>query len=184
MSGKARYIPPEYILPLSLSLFLSLSLSLSVSLVVPASTETITISLSSPVTSTLAISQTTSNHFISFEDPRQGWETISELHLRRELPKKISKYRGNCYKTIPQSDRLLVRPYSISSWLNPKTGNERYRHEPLYIHFEDNCLKGYDSKNYYALNEPFNYQQIKLDKETRNKLSDVEIVYLEDLDMN
>ena len=74
--------------------------------------------------------------------------------------------------------------YGISSWLDPKTGNEPSRHEHLYIHFEDNCLKAYDSKHYYTPKESFNYQQIKLDKETRKKLSDDDIVYLEDLGIN
>ena len=144
-----------------------------------ASTETATISLSSPVTSTLASSQASSSLCISFEDPRQGRETIFELHLKSELPKRISRCRGNCHKTITQSDRLLVRSYGISSWLDHKTGKERSRHGPLYIHFQDNCHKAYDSKNYYAPNELFNYQQIKLDEGTREKLSDVDIAYLQ-----
>ena len=58
------------------------------SILVPASTKTI--SLRSPVTSTLASSQTSSSQCISFEDARQDRETIFELHLRSELPKKIS----------------------------------------------------------------------------------------------
>lgn len=52
---------------------------------------------------------------------------------------------------------------------------------PLYIHFQYNCLKAYDRKNYYLPSELFNYQQIKLDEGTRKKLSDAGIVYLEDL---
>ena len=156
----------------------------SQSTLAPPSTETATISLSSPVTSTLPSSQASSSQCISFEDLRQGRETIFELHLRSELPKKISRCRGNCHKTITQSDRLLVRSYGISSWLDPKTGEERSRHGPLYIHFQDNCLKAYDSKNYYAPNELFNYQQIKLDEETRKKLFDVDIVHLQHLGKN
>ena len=90
-------------------------LSPSPSILAPASIETATISLTSPVTSTLASSQASSSQCIPFEDARQGRETIFELHLRSELPKKISMCRGNCHKTITQSDRLLVRSYSISS---------------------------------------------------------------------
>ena len=156
----------------------------SSSILAPASTETATISLSSPVTYTLASSQVSSSQCISFENPLHGQETIFELYLRSELAKKISRCRGNCQKTITQSDRLLVRFYGISSWLNRKTGKQRSRHGPLYIHFQDSCLKAYDSKNYYAPNELFNYQQIKLDKETRKKLSDVDIIYLQDLGIN
>ena len=91
------------------------NLSPSPSILVSASVETTTISLTSPVTSTLASSQASSSQCISFEDPRQGPETIFELHLRSELPKKISMCRGNCHKSITQSDRLLVRSYDISS---------------------------------------------------------------------
>ena len=160
------------------------NLSPSLFILVPASFVTATISLSSPVTSTLASSQASSSQCISFEDLRQGRETTFELHLRSELPKKISRCGGNYHKTITQSDRLLVRSYGISSWLDPKTGEERSRHGPLYIHFQDNCLKAYDNKNYYAPNELFNYQQIKFDEGTRKKLSDVDIVYLEHLGIN
>ena len=90
----------------------------------------------------------------------------------------------SCHKTITESDHLLVRSYGISSWLDQKTGEQRSRDEPLYIHFQDNCLKAYDSRNYYAPNELFNYKQIKLDEETRKKLSDVDIIYLQDLGIN
>ena len=76
----------------------------SLSILVPALTETATISLSSPLTSTLSSSQASSSHCISLEDPRQGLEIIIKLHLRSELPKKISRCRGNCHKTITQSD--------------------------------------------------------------------------------
>ena len=154
------------------------NLSPSPSILASASTETATISLSPPITSTFASSQASSSQCISFEDSHQGRETIFEPHLRSELPKKISRCRWNCGKTITQSDPLLVRLYGISSWLDQKTGEQRSRHGPLYIHFQDNCLKAYDSKNYYAPNELFNYKQIKLDEETRKNLSDVDIIYL------
>ena len=100
-----------------------------------------------------------------------------ELHLRHELPNKISSCRGNCHRIITQSDRLLVRSYDISCWLNHKTGKEQSRHGPLSILFQDSSLKAYDSKNYYSPNE-------HLDEGTRKKLSDVDIVYLEDLGIN
>ena len=103
----------------------------SPSILLPASTETATVSLSSPVTSTLASPQASSSQCISFEDPRQGWETVFELNLRSQLPKKISMCRGNCHNNITQSDCLLVRLYGISSWLNRKTDEERSRHGPL-----------------------------------------------------
>ena len=77
-----------------------------------------------------------------------------------------------------------MRSYGISSWLDHKTGEEQSRNGPLYIHFQDNCLKAYDSKNDYATNELFNYQQTKLDERTRKKLSDADIVYLQDLGIN
>ena len=105
-------------------------LFLSPSILAPASAEAATINLSSPVTFTLASSQASSCQWISFEDACHCRETIFELHLRSELPKKISRCRGNCHKTITQSDRLLVRSYGISSWLDQKTGERRSRHGP------------------------------------------------------
>ena len=93
----------------------------SPSILEPASTETATISLTSSVTSTLASSQLSSSQCVSFEDLCQGRETIFELLLRNELPMKISRCHGNCHKIITQSDRLLVKSYSISSWIDPKS---------------------------------------------------------------
>ena len=70
------------------------------------------------------------------------------------------------------------------TWLYLKTSEERSGHETLYMHFRDNCLKAYDSKNSYAPNELFYYQQIKLDEGTGKKLSDADKIYLEVLGTN
>ena len=80
---------------------------------------------------TIASSQAYSSQYISFEDPRQGRETIFELHLRCELSKKISRCCGICHKPITQFDRLLVRSYGVCSWLDPKTGRKQSSHGPL-----------------------------------------------------
>ena len=51
----------------------------------------------------------------------------------------------------------------------------------MYIHFKDECLKLYDSTNYYAPNESFKYDQIKISKKTKDTLSLVDIDYLANL---
>ena len=38
-------------------------------------------------------------------------------------------------------DRLFVRMYGNSFWLDPKAGEERSRHGPLYLLFQDDWLK-------------------------------------------
>ena len=162
------------------------NLSAFPSILVPASIETATISLSSPVTSTLASSQDSSSQCLSFEDPCHGRETNFKLHLRSGLPKKNSRCRGNCHKTITQSDRLLVRSYGISSWLDHKTGEERSRDELLYIHFQDNCLKHMTVKIIMSLMNSLITNKSSWMKEPERKylMLTLSIVYLQDLGIN
>ena len=112
------------------------------------------------------------------KDKLKKSETVFELHLRELLPKTISKCRGLCGKPIAITDKLIVRSYGVSTWRSPKTHEEMSKYGPLYIHFKDVCLKMYDSNNYYAPTETFNYEKIKLDQNTREKLSKPDLDFL------
>ncbi len=124
---------------------------------------------------------TISAHNISFEDPRQIPEMVFELHLRDQLPKSITKCRGHCGQAIKINDRLLVKSYGNSTWRDPKTHEEMSRYGAMYIHFKDECLKAYDSSTYYAPNENFNYEKIKLSQKSKEKLSSDDLDYLRNM---
>ena len=120
-------------------------------------------------------------HNISFEDPRQIPDTVFELHLREQLPKSITKCRGHCGQAIKINDRLLVKSYGNSTWRDPKTHEEMSRYGAMYIHFKDECLKAYDTQTYYAPNEHFDYEKIKLSDKSKETLSNDDLDYLRNM---
>ena len=109
----------------------------------------------------------------SREEPVQ----MFELNLRQFLPKTVSRYQGNCGKKITQNDGMLIKTYGTTRWTDKKTGNEMSKYGPMYIHFNETCLKRH-TKKYYRPDEKFDYSIITLADETRNNLSDEEKDFL------
>ena len=54
--------------------------------------------------------------------------------------------QGNCGKKIDQKDTMLIKSYGTSRWTDKKTGKEMSKHGPMYIHFNEHCLKKIDNK--------------------------------------
>ena len=54
----------------------------------------------------------------------------------------------------------------------------------MYIHFTEECLKNYDSDNYYAPGDPFPFSDIKVDPNTKAKLSEADKIYLHNMGIN
>ena len=54
----------------------------------------------------------------------------------------------------------------------------------MYIHFTEECLKNYDSGNYYVPGDPFPFSDIKVDPNTKAKLSEADEVYLHNMGIN
>ena len=112
----------------------------------------------------------------SREEPVQ----MLELNLRQFLPNIMSRCQGNCEKKITQNDGMLIKTYGTTRWTDKKTGKEMSKHGPMYIHFNETCLKRH-TKKYYRLEEKFDYSIITLADETRNNLSDEEKDFLTEL---
>ena len=119
---------------------------------------------------------------LSFEDPRLQADTLFELHVRSDLPKLVKRCRGNCGRDILQDHQLVVKSAGIQRWISG--GVEKSKAGPLFIHFKEECLKNYDSKNYYAPNEPFKWEQITISSSTKSKLTAEEVAFLLSLGIN
>ena len=117
---------------------------------------------------------------IRFSDPRlSSKEKEFELHVRNNLPRQISKCQGRCGKKItPDDDLFLVRSYGTSSWTDKKTGRERSKFGPMYVHFNENCLTAYDSENHYGPGNKFDCKRVKVDAKTQQLLHGAEKAFL------
>ena len=73
---------------------------------------------------------------------------------------------------------MLVKSYGTSSWTERKTGQERSKFGPMYIHFISKCLEHFDGENYYGPRKRFDYKKIQVDKNTQEKLKEAEKAFL------
>ena len=51
----------------------------------------------------------------------------------------------------------------------------------MYLHFKEDCLKNFDETHIYDPGENYNFQHIKIDKNTASALSDNKKTFLESL---
>ena len=117
---------------------------------------------------------------ISFPDPRIGKEKPFKLHLKRlasKMSSKITTCRGNCGEKIDAGTVLLVKPFGESTYYDKKTGSQKTRHV-LYVHFQEKCLKRFDSDNYYSPLDSFPYEKITLDPESKLEMPDHKVQWL------
>ena len=101
---------------------------------------------------------------ISFQDPRN--EKEYELHFRKNLLKPVSKCQGKCGKAIDKNDTLVVKSYGTMSWTDKKTEEGKQRFGPIYVHFKEECLKGY-SEVFYTPGNQFDFSKEKIDEKTK-----------------
>ena len=88
---------------------------------------------------------------ISFNDPRKKPEQEYSLHLRKNLPKLISKYQGRCRKNITPNDILIVKTSGKISWTDKKTGQQSEKFGPMYLHFQEHCLRNFGEKDWRSV---------------------------------
>ena len=68
----------------------------------------------------------TSGLYIRLADPREEPPKVFGLHLRTNLPRSVSRCRGNCGKTIlPEQGGMLIKPFGITTWTGAKTGADK-----------------------------------------------------------
>ena len=123
---------------------------------------------------------------LSFEDPRLEADTLFELYAREDIPKLVKRCHGNCGRDISQNKItkdgkkvFVVKSAGIQRWISG--GEPQSKPGPLYIHFKEECLKNYDTKNYYAPHEPFKWRQITVGAITKGKLQPDDIAFLTSL---
>ena len=106
-----------------------------------------------------------------------------ELNLRPFLPKTVSRCQGNSGNKITQNDGMLIKTHGTTRWAGKKTGNEMSTYGPMYLHFDETCLKRH-TKKYCRPDEKLDYSIITLADETRNNLSDEEKDFLTGIGIN
>ena len=120
---------------------------------------------------------------ISFSNPRKKPEQEYSFHLRKNLLKLISKCRGRCGKNITPNAILIVKTSGKTSWKNKKTGQQREKFGPMYLHFQEDCLKNFGEKD-YTTGELFAFEKIKIDETTKNELNEEDLEFLKLLGIN
>ena len=75
---------------------------------------------------------------------------------------------------------MAVKSYGQSTWRDKK-GVEQTKYGPLYMRFREECLKNFDTDNYYGPNDDFPFDKIKVDKTTRDQLNENDLKYLEQM---
>ena len=88
-----------------------------------------------------------------------------ELHFRKNLSESVSKCQGKCGKAIDKSDTFVVKSYGTMSWVDKKIGEGKQRFTPMYVHFKEECLKGY-SELFYAPGVRFNFSKVKINEKS------------------
>ena len=110
-------------------------------------------------------------HNIRFQDPRVSPSKEFVQHfLRKHLPQNITKCQGRCGKSIGNEDEMIIRSYGTSAWTNKVTGRENSKYGPVYLHFNERCLKNLDDENYYGPGQAFNYSLVTVEIDLSRKL--------------
>lgn len=122
--------------------------------------------------------------YLYFYNLREEPPKTFELHLKRMLPKSITRCQGNCGKKIEEKDVMLIKSYGTTRWTDKKSGKEMTKYGPMYIHFNEKCMKRFNDDKFYGPGEQFDYSLITLSKETVAQLNDEEAVFLKDLGIN
>ena len=109
----------------------------------------------------------------SREEPVQ----MFELNLRQFLRKTVSRCQGKCGARITQNNGMFIKTYRTTRRTDKKVVKEMSKHGPMYIHFNETCLKRH-TKKYYEPDERFNCSIITLADETHINLLDEEKDFL------
>ena len=108
-------------------------------------------------------SETENSNNIRFPDPCNDQPKIFELHMKKDLSKLVKRCQGNCGRVISYNDFLVVKSYGTIQWRETKR-TEKSRFGPMYIHFQEKCLRGYEKDTYYGPGKRFDYSVIRVDE--------------------
>ena len=71
----------------------------------------------------------------------------------------------------------------MSTWTNKVTGSENSNFGPMYLHFNEECLKSFDDENYYGPGQAFNYHVVTIDPKSKGDQNPAEIDLLRILNL-
>ena len=120
-------------------------------------------------------------HKIRFQDPRVSPPKEFVLFLRKHPPKNVTKCQGKCGKSIGNEDEMIIRYCGTSSCTNKVTGRENFKYTPMYLHFNEKCLKNFNDENYYCPGQAFNYSVVTVNPKSKGDLNQAEIDLLREL---
>ena len=113
----------------------------------------------------------------------QSLSVILARSQRKNLPKLISKCQGRCGKNITPNDILILKTSGKTSWTDKKTGQQREKFGPMYLHFQEDCLKNFGEKD-YTIGESFVFEKIKIVETTERELTEEDLEFLKSLGIN
>ena len=120
-------------------------------------------------------------HNIRFQDPRVSLPKEFVLFLHKHLPKNITKCQGRCGRSIGNEDEMIIRSYDMSTWTKKVTGRENSKYGPMYLHFNEKCLKNFDDENYHVPGPAFNYSVAAVNPKSKGDLHPAEVDLLRKL---
>ena len=65
-----------------------------------------------------------------------------------------------------------MKSYGASRWTDKETGKGQSKPGPMYIHFNENCLKKFDNSKFYPPDELSDYSFIVLSQQTLTNLNE------------
>ena len=106
-----------------------------------------------------------------------------EFRLKISQYQNITKCQWSCGKSIRNKDEIIIRYYGMSTWTNKVTGSENSNFGPMYLHFNEECLKSFDDENYYGPGQAFNYHVVTIDPKSKGDQNPAEINLLRILNL-
>ena len=100
--------------------------------------------------------------------------------MKKDLSKLVKRCQGNCGRVISNDDVLIVKSYGTIQW-RETNGTEKSRFGPMYIRFQEKCLRGYDKDTYYGPRKRFDYSVIRVEEKCLTQLSNAETNFLKNL---
>ena len=95
----------------------------------------------------------------------------------------VSKCQGRCGKNITPNDVLNVNTSGKTSWTDKKTDQQKEKFGPMYLHFQENCLKNFGEKD-DTIAKSFVFVKIKIDEITKWELTQEDLEFLKSLEIN
>ena len=68
--------------------------------------------------------------------------------------------------TMEYSRLLIMRSFGTTSSINRNTVENRTKYGSLFIHFQEICLKNFDTEEFYGPRESFNFNSTTVNKDT------------------